>query len=59
MQDRVVGNIGSLGGGEFGYSKTKHISKLKKTPEKLINPIKIWANSGSGKGSRFELAFYR
>lgn len=57
MQDRVVGNIGSLGGGEFGYSKTKHISNLKKSPEKLINPIKIWANSGTGKGSRFSWHF--
>jgi hypothetical protein len=57
MQHRVVGNIGSIGGSEYGYSKIKHISKLKKTPEKLINPIKIWANSGTGKGSRFSWHF--
>jgi hypothetical protein len=57
MKDRIVGNIGSLGGGEFGYSKTQHISKLKKTPKGLSKPIKIWANSGSGKGTRFSWHF--
>jgi superfamily II DNA or RNA helicase len=53
MQDRIIGNIGSLGGNEFGYSKVKHIGQLKKSPEGLSNPIKIWANIGSGKGTRF------
>jgi superfamily II DNA or RNA helicase len=53
MQDRIVGNIGSLGGSEFGYSKTDHVSKLRKTSRGLTKPIKIWANSDSGKGSRF------
>jgi len=57
MQCRVVGNIGSLGGGEFGYSKIEHIDKLKKTPKGLSNPIKIWANGGSGKGARFDWYF--
>ncbi len=54
IQDRIVGNIGSLGGGDFGYNKSKHIKLLKKSPEGLEKPVKIWANSGSGKGSRFE-----
>jgi superfamily II DNA or RNA helicase len=54
---RVVGNIGSLGGGEFGYSKTEHINKLQKSPKGLSKPIKIWANSGSGKGTRFSWHF--
>jgi len=57
MLDRVVGNIGSLGGSEFGYSKTKHLGKLKKSPNDLTKPIKIWANSGSGKGTRFSWHF--
>ncbi len=57
MQDRIVGNIGSLGGSEYGYSKTEHIGKLHKSPEKLSKPIKIWANSGKGKGTRFSWYF--
>lgn len=53
MASRVVGNIGSLGGSEYGYSKTMHVKFLQDTPKGLVNPIRIWANSGSGKGSRF------
>ncbi len=53
MRDRIVGNIGSLGGSEFGYSKNKHKDKLQKSSEKLSQPVKIWANNGSGKGTRF------
>jgi superfamily II DNA or RNA helicase len=54
MLDRVIGNIGSLGGGEFGYSKSKHKNYLRNSSEGLTDPVKIWANSGLGKGSRFE-----
>ena len=57
MQDRILGNIGSLGGSEYGYSKTEHIGKLHKSPEKLPKPIKIWANSSKGKGTRFSWYF--
>lgn len=57
MNDRIVGNIGSLGGGEFGYNKTQHIQFLKSTSQNMEHPIKIWANSGSGKGSRFAWHF--
>lgn len=53
MQDRIIGNIGSLGGSEFGYSKAEHIRKLRSSPDGLNKPIRIWANSGSGKGTRF------
>jgi type II restriction enzyme len=53
MRERVVGNIGSLGGSEYGYNKSQHIDYLRDTDDDMHNPIKIWANSGSGKGSRF------
>lgn len=57
MKDRVVGNVGSLGGGEYGYSKSQHINYLRNTPDGMESPIRIWANSGSGKGSRFAWHF--
>jgi type II restriction enzyme len=57
MKDRIRGNIGSLGGSEFGYSKSQHKNYLKSSIENMISPIKIWANSGSGKGSRFNWHF--
>lgn len=53
MNDRIIGNLGSLGGSEFGYSKTLHITELKETPDGMRKPLKIWANSGYGKGTRF------
>lgn len=53
MDRRIFGNIGSLGGSEFGYQKTTMIKLLKDSPQGLEDPIKIWANSGHGKGSRF------
>ncbi|MDD4156226.1 MAG: Eco57I restriction-modification methylase domain-containing protein [Candidatus Cloacimonetes bacterium] len=53
MDRRIFGNIGSLGGSEFGYQKTTMIKLLKDSPQGLEDPIKIWANSGHGKGTRF------
>lgn len=53
IMDRIIGNIGSLGGSEFGYSKQLQISKLKDSSDGMGNPIKIWANNSLGKGSRF------
>lgn len=53
MMDRVYGNIGSLGGGEYGYKKLEHIGKLQNSPNGLLEPIKVWANNGFGKGARF------
>lgn len=57
MKGRIRGNIGSLGGSEYGYSKPLHVNYLKSSNENMISPIKIWANSGSGKGSRFSWHF--
>ena len=53
MSNRVVGNIGSLGGSEYGYNKSQHINYLRSSTIGMDKPIKIWANSGIGKGSRF------
>lgn len=57
LLDNVLGNIGSLAGSEFGYSKIKHIGFLKDSIEGMANPIKVWANSGYGKGSRYSWHF--
>lgn len=53
MMNRVYGNIGSLGGGEYGYKKLEHMGKLQNSPNGLSEPIKVWANNGFGKGARF------
>lgn len=50
---RVKGNIGSLGSSEYGYSKSQHLNLLKESNKNMKQPLKIWANSGHGKGSRF------
>lgn len=50
MMNRVYGNIGSLGGGEYGYKKLEHMGKLQNSPNGLSEPIKVWANNGFGKG---------
>lgn len=57
MNDRILGNVGSLGGTEFGYSKTQQIGLLSSTIVNLKNPIKIWANNNYGKGTRFQWYF--
>ena len=57
MHDRILGNIGSIGGSEFGYNKILHINYLKRISDNILDPIKIWANSGTGKGSRFSWHF--
>ena len=53
MSDRIIGNIGSLGGSEFGYHKHSQIDQLKESSDGMKNPVSIWANSGFGKGTRF------
>ena len=53
MLERVLGNIGSLGGSEFGYHKHTQIYQLRDASDELEEPIQIWANNGFGKGSRF------
>ena len=53
MLDRIIGNIGSLGGSEFGYHKHTQIDQLKDSSAGMKNPVSIWANSGFGKGTRF------
>lgn len=53
MSDYIVGNIGSLNGSEYGYNKTKHLRYLRDSFIGMNNPVKIWANNGFGKGSRF------
>jgi len=52
--NRIYGNSGSLGGGEYGYKKSLHIEYLKKEKSGMKNPLKIWANSGYGKSSHFD-----
>ena len=54
MQDRIVGNIGSLGSSEFGYNKSKHFTYLKESCLNMREPIKIWAAIGFGKGTHYE-----
>lgn len=53
IEHRIMGNVGSLGGGEYGYKKGQHIGYLEDTPSDMENPVAIWANSGYGKGTRF------
>lgn len=50
---RVFGNIGSLGGSEYGYKKSEHIQYLKDSPSDMQAPLAIWANATFGRGSRF------
>jgi hypothetical protein len=57
MSSRIIGNIGSLGGGEFGYKKSKHLEFLKESEDGMKNPLRIWANKGYGKGERFSWHF--
>ena len=53
MLSRVEGNIGSLGGNDFGYNKLNHKQYLCDTTNNMSDPIKIWANPGEGYGTRF------
>lgn len=53
IKKRVLGNVGSLAGSEFGYSKAKHINLLMDNPKEMTDPVRIWANKGYGKGTRF------
>ena len=54
MSKRVIGNIGSLGGSEYGYSKKTQIDLLKDDKADMKEPIAIWANSSFGRGTKFE-----
>ena len=53
MSSRMLGNVGSLGGSEFGYKKHGQIEKISDDATNMKNPIKIWANTGYGSGTRF------
>ena len=53
IQDRIIGNVGSLGGSEFGYKKHGQMEFLSDNCDVMKNPVKIWANSGLGSGARF------
>ena len=53
MLDRIIGNIGSLGGSEFGYHKHTQVNLLSNDKTNMSDPVRIWANGGFGKGSRF------
>lgn len=57
MKDRILGNIGSLGGREFGYSKHTQLSQLSDNPATMKHPIKVWANTSFGKGGKFSWHF--
>ncbi len=54
MSKRVLGNIGSLGGSEYGYSKKTQIDLLKDDDTDMEEPIAIWANNSFGRGTKFE-----
>ena len=57
IRPRILGNIGCLGGSEFGYHKHTQINELKKNHSQMTEPIRIWANASYGKGSRFDWYF--
>ena len=57
MLDRVLGDIGRLQGDEFGFSKKDQVTLLKEESTDMKNPIKVWANSGFGKASRYSWHF--
>ena len=50
---RILGNVGSIGGSEFGYHKHSMLDLVKDTTDGMEEPIKLWANTGFGKGTRF------
>ena len=53
ISDRILGNVGSLGGSEFGYHKHSMLNFVKDKTDGMSEPIKLWANTGFGKGTRF------
>lgn len=57
ISNRMIGNVGSLAGHEFGYSKAKHVALLSQTSANMVDPIAVWANRGYGKGARFAWYF--
>ena len=57
MMDRILGSVGSLGSTEFGYDKPKHIDLIKQTSDGMKEPIKIWANTGFGKGCHYKWGY--
>lgn len=54
MKNYYIGKAGSLGRQEFGYSKKTHSHFLKETPEKMVDPVKIWASNTAGRSSKFK-----
>ena len=53
MLKRVVGNIGSMGGTEFGIEKTEDfLKKIKESKEGMKEPLKIWCSIAEGKGCK-------
>lgn len=57
MNDRVVGNLGSIGSVYFGVSKNDFEQILVNNKEEVTSPVKIWANKGFGKGTRYDWYF--
>lgn len=53
MEPLVYGNQGSRASSEFGYDKMKHVHLLASKPDGMTQPLKVWANRSSGRGSRF------
>ena len=50
---RILGNVGSIGGSEFGYHKHSMLKFVKDTTAGMLEPVDLWANVGFGKGTRF------
>ena len=53
MASRIIGNVGSLGGSEFGYKKHGQVQLLSEDKSSMSSPVAIWANTGFGSGARF------
>lgn len=54
MDSIRVGSLAALAVQDFGYKKLDQVDKLSRTSENMQKPIKIWANSSFGKGTRYE-----
>lgn len=54
IKTRVMGIPVAIGGSEFGYQKSKQIQFLRGSSIGMKDPVKIWANPGFGKGTRFQ-----
>lgn len=54
MNDYVVGNLGSLGSIYFGVTKDDYDEIFFDNKDKISSPVKVWANKGRGKGTRYK-----